>query len=305
MRHRNPYRGFTLIEVLVVVGIVLVLLIGAAVFFAGRAVGGGLTAARHSARELKCSTQVRATIQSMVTWANNNRGPYPLPSGIDTKNETVADVGAAKDHSANIFSLLIYNGFISSEILICPNEVNPNIQNDADYQLTNPRAAVNPPQAYWDPAFNADFTDPNRKGNLSYAHAMPAGPRLAEWKGTFNPNYALMGDRGPQIASVAARADGGLDHTLATPSSNTLRLHGAPTSWAGNIGYNDGRVNFETSLTPPWTGPTAITYMDKAGAKRPDTFFYDEPDDAAGTNIFLALFKSAGPNAADFESIWD
>ncbi len=66
MRHRNPYRGFTLIEVLVVVGIVLVLLIGAAVFFAGRAVGGGLTAARHSARELKCSTQVRATIQSMV-----------------------------------------------------------------------------------------------------------------------------------------------------------------------------------------------------------------------------------------------
>ena len=39
-----------------------------------------------------------------------------------------------------------------------------------------PKAAVNPANALWDPAFNADFTG-GKTGNDSYAHVQPAGAR--------------------------------------------------------------------------------------------------------------------------------
>lgn len=258
--------GFTLIELLVVVACVVVLLVivGGVLLLrsASKGMATGLQTARTSARQLRCATQNRSIVQAMVTWASNNGGVYPLPSALDTKDETVAEKGQGKDTTGNILSLLIFNGHVSPEIIVCPNETNPNIVVDGDYQLTYPKAGVKPGDSYWDPAFNADFTRPDKPGNVSFAHSPPVGSRLEVWSDTFNGQEAVFGDRGPEIASATDRADGGKNHTLANPASRSLGLHGDGKAWGGNIAYNDGHVSFETALTPVWSGPTAITYTD-------------------------------------------
>ncbi|MBX3387591.1 MAG: hypothetical protein KF768_13565 [Phycisphaeraceae bacterium] len=64
-------------------------------------------------------------------------------------------------------------------------------------------------------------------------------------------------------------------------------------------------MSFETK-----PNPDTVTYQRfVAGKAKPvataDNLFVDETDDSVGTNVFMSIFKSAGPNAADFQSIWD
>jgi prepilin-type processing-associated H-X9-DG protein len=226
----------------------------------------------------------------------------PLPSAIDVNNATVPEIGAAKDTTANIFSLLIYTGGISTETCICPAEDNTEvIQQSESYEFNNPKAASNPANALWDPAFSADFTN-GHIGNFSYAHIPPSGPRLAHWStATMNPGDAIMGNRGPQIASVTHNGDGSVTPLMAIPNSNTLMIHGSPNAWEGNIAYADGHVGFEIKMAPPCARP----YMDAAGKSWPDTLFFDEPDDPSGANAYLGIFIKAGPKPADFVPIWD
>ncbi len=105
-------------------------------------------------------------MQSLIVWASNNNGSYPLPSQLDVANMTVAEKGRAKDTTANILSLLIFNGHISTEMCICPDEANKRIANFEDYEYSNPKKAVKPQEAMWDPAFSTDFT--KGKGNWSW-----------------------------------------------------------------------------------------------------------------------------------------
>lgn len=290
--------AFTLVELL---AIILVAVIVVAIMLPA------MNPPRVHNRQLKCSTQARSVVQAMVTWANNNQGNYPLPSLLDVENNTVAEQGSTKDTSANFLSLLIFNGHISAEILVSPSESSPNIETDTDYQLTNPTAAVNPEKAMWDPAFNADFTDPARKGNLSYAHLPPAGPRLERWKDTFVSTEAVFGNRGPRYQGTTYPTSGRwtLTNDQFGTGSNTLLIHGGRSTWEGNIGYNDGHVSFETKPNPDY-----VTYQRTVVGKpkpvpTPDNFFVDEYDDAVGNNAFLSIFKTAGPSTADFKAIWD
>src|SRR4051794_25187775 len=79
---------------------------------------GGLLKARSTARQLKDSTQQRGIHQGFVLWAQNNNDEYPLPAKIDKRNDTVKEKGRAKNTSANIMSVLIYNGFFSPELCV-------------------------------------------------------------------------------------------------------------------------------------------------------------------------------------------
>lgn len=288
---------------------------------------GSLVRARASARQLKCSTQIRGITQSMIIWASNNQGSYPLPSAIDTADATVAEKGRAKDTSANIMSVLIWNGSISPELCICPAEVNKQIRAYEKYEYTMPKKAVKPNDALWDPAFSVDFT--KGAGGLSYAHLQPSGDRvekpdpkdtkrttttltgrLATWSDTYSSTEAILGDRSPEIESVTVEGDGakGSQYTVKTKidNSNTLKIHGAAGSWEGNVAYNDGHVMFETTLRPnPSKDVQWARYTTKDGTKRLDTHWYDESDDADATNLFLGIFTTAGKDPKDFRGIWD
>ncbi|MFO0083756.1 MAG: type II secretion system protein [Phycisphaerales bacterium] len=323
----NRKSGFTLIYLLVVIAIIA-LLVGILL--------PALARARASARQLTCSTRVRNIVQACVTWANSNKEQYPLPSIIDRNNTTLppsanpaTNPSPAKDNTGNILSVLIWNQALVPEVVVSPSEVNSSIRQDNEYKFQRPTVTGSPndgTQANWDPQFSGSIGDTNRRvpsagiGNTSYAHApalnVRSNARLSRWSNTFGSNEAVWGNRGPQFASPATYssttygtaatnplANNG-SWTLATgatgATSNTLLIHGGRQTWEGNIGYNDGRVNFENRADP-----TEITYRRASAtssnnATLPDNFFVNELDETnpvgttflSGTNNFLQIWSN-------------
>ena len=93
-------RGMTLLEIIVCILVVLVLV--AILLPQGRP-------GRQAARQLKDSSQVRGILQALVLFSQSNGDQFPLPSAADIDNDTVPELGTAKDASANIYSLLMWN----------------------------------------------------------------------------------------------------------------------------------------------------------------------------------------------------
>jgi type II secretory pathway pseudopilin PulG len=294
--------GLTIVEVVVVVVIVVIL---AAILLPA------MTPKRHGGgRQLKDSSQIRGVMQGMVLWAQGHQDRYPLPSLIDTNNTTVPEIGAAKDTTANVLSVLVYNSFFPPELLYSPAEANGKIVRMEGYSLDAPAGAVDPAKALWDPALRADFTG-KEESHVSYAHTMPRGgqgslaPKLERWGATYIATQAALGNRGPEITAVTRARGGSVAPTYAVGAdgkrvdSLTLLIHGSRVKWEGNIGYNDNHVNFETN-----EAPEALTYTLPDGKVQQDVLFYDEPE-VAGLNNFLGVFTKAGVERKDFVTIWD
>lgn len=306
---RSPSRGFSIVELVCCVVIAGVAVSAAAICWSPGQPGDALANARRSARQLKDATQIRGIGQALITWAQNNNDQYTLPSELDKHDQTVAEVGRAKDTSANIMSILIYNGFLPTEMLISPVETNPKIKPFDTFEAFEPKAAVKPANALWDPAFNADFTGEKDAG-LSYAHLQPAGTRRDRWSNTFNAMEAIASMRGPEIAGLATAEDKSITPKFANEKSNTFGMFTKDkTAWSGNVGYNDNHVSFLADVLAPGKAiafdPLGRNYADAEGVDRTDLMFYDEPDDAKSVNDYLGIFIKAGDAPADFKAIWD
>ncbi len=283
-------RGMTLVEVLAVLaGSIFLAAIATVVQPAPRTGCGG---------RLKDASQVRGVLQALVLFAQNNSDAYPLPSRLDIDNNTVPQRGTAKDTSANIYSLLMWNGLVTAQLLVSPRE-SGHVEQYEGYELASPQAAANPSKALWDPAFRADFTG-NEPGGVSYAHMLPGGTRFARWATTFNATEAVLANRGPKVRSVTHKANGTIDAIDADSRSVTYQFREPYSKWSGCVGYHDNHVKVEQHMSPK-----GITYLNEGGKAMADTIFYDEPDDPAGTNAFLSLFITAGDNRSDFTAIWD
>jgi prepilin-type N-terminal cleavage/methylation domain-containing protein len=278
----RKHRAFTLIELLVVIAIIA-LLIGILLPALGKA--------RASARQLKDSTQIRGLGEALVLWAQNNNDEYPLGSRIDINNATI-DEGTneldwvRKDFTATFWSLLIFNGFVPTELLISPAESNGSIKRKENYEISQPKNAKDPPSALWDPSYKGSPVEANKgqvaadPGNNSYGHNPPFGARKFKWSNTFNASEAVIGNRGPTY-KVAAGAGStitwGLTDDAFGTGSNTLLIHGSRISWSGNVGYNDNHVEFETKPDPEdvtWT----FTSLTAGERTQPDNFFVNERD---------------------------
>jgi hypothetical protein len=283
-------RGFTVVDlvVLVISGALIVGVIALVLPSMGRTHCGN--------PQLKDSTQVRGIHQAMVVWAQNNRDQYPLPSVIDANNDTVAEIGTAKDTTNNILSMLIYNGSIGTEMLISPGEASGQIQLYDTYEFEKPSGALNPEKAMWDPKLRADFTAKEPAHN-SYAHLLPSGARLGQWNNNFNQDVVILGNRGPRVTAVTYDGKGVAKPAL-DEQSVTMLIHGSRVKWEGNVAFNDNHVEFLSSVA-------AGKYKTAAGAERQDVLFYDEPDDAGGTNAFLGIYIGAGGSPPEFKTIWD
>jgi type II secretory pathway pseudopilin PulG len=275
------------IVVLVAVGCVGVMLVGIMLPALGKA--------RQSARQIKDSTQIRGVQQSLILWAQNNSDNYPMPSVLDAADATVK-AADGKDLPRHMMSILVFNGFISAELLVSPAEANGQIAAYGNYQYSMPAGAVNPRDALWDPAFKAYSTEAvnyagsgaGTPGGLSYAVQVPLGARRARWMNTFSATEPIVGNRGPAWDSVGGRWV--LHATQGPPvsgnsevgtGSHTLLIHGGRGTWEGNIGYNDASVMFETMPDPPQllmrfagSGVGGVTFT--------DNIFVDE-NDATGT----------------------
>jgi len=283
-------RGLTWVDVVAVVvvlgliGVVLLPLVG--------------RRTSHSAGHLKDSTQIRGVHQGMVIWAESHDGRYPLPSLADKGGTTIAGADDEKDTTANMISLMIFNGFISPDLCVSVAESNPAIRVFDKYQYTDPSGAADPKKALWDPGFRADFT--TGEGNFSYAHAVLWGERKERWRQSFDAGRPIIGNRGPEIAGVAKKKAPEVKPTLVNPKSKTLLIHGPRDTWEGNIAYDDNHVNFETSLAPE-----GVLYKDAEKKEWRDTLFFDEADDPTGLNAMLGIVVKCGKAKEDWKLIWD
>lgn len=276
-------------------------------------------------REQQDAWNVKGIGSCMVFWANQGDNRYPLPSEVDRDNTTVAAKRLAKNTTPNIFSLMIFQGLMPPSLLITPTETNGAIIEDEDFVFEAPPEANRPELAHWDPSFDADFTDGH--GNVSYAHLIPSGNGLYEWRDMSPNHHPIVMTRGPEIAGIEVQADKSVRPKLATPMSKTLSFFPQEGVEAGNawsttvVGYdlsvsfwqnrieglpdgNSFRAIAGEQSKPHFIHGRYNRILKNRGYKyQPDLLTFNEPDQK--DNLFLGIFTTAGEKPSDFTPIWD
>ncbi len=264
--NKSRSRGFTLVELLVVISIIA-LLIGLLLPAVGRA--------RRSALQARCLTNIRGIHQGLVAWAQTNDEGYPLPSDADRANATeLASDPGLKNRTGNVWSLMIFQQIVAEPgVFVSPSERNVNIapidEQVYDYirpggpgsaqRPFNSQNTVDANNAVYDPSFKGTpFDEPlmgasdvdlldgttGLAGNNSYAHTPLVGEYLKKWS-TINSRSldAVISNRGPRFAGDSTARDAEdwqlLEGQYGTESI-TLLIHGGNQTWEGNVMYNDG-----------------------------------------------------------------
>ncbi len=314
--------GFTLIELLVVVSIIG-LLIGILL--------PALSTARKAAAQVKDGAQLREIQRGLITFSQNNRDQFPVPSKLDKLNYTETGGGTAGsitqsgqlankqkqyDRTGAILAVLVYNGYVSPEQLVCPAEADGGIRPDKDFQYQAVTQAQDPKQALWDPGFVGAFTNrdkyippvntgtqtgPNAPdnptsaqvsvGNNSYALQPLWGNRSTSrfWSNTTDSNTPIIVNRGPTytVPQDPVSNANGLYKLSPTPpgsgiGSATLLIHGGKKTWEGNLVWMDNHVSFETTPQPT---TLRIDFTPAAGGQTyqvGDNMFADEDYETRG-----------------------
>ncbi len=272
---RHARRAFTILELVAVLVSCVISIVVAT------------QSSRAVARQLKDSTQIRGITQACAIWAQNNREKYPTPSRVDMTGATLPRPDGLNgrdlrlDTTGNTLSMLIWNGFFPPELTVSPAEKG-NVKLMDTFQSANPPTAMRPHDAFWDPAFRGTPLDewggkvPGKIGDAShnsYAQVVYPGGREKLWTNTFSSREASWGNRGP-----AYEFDGGSWHPIAGnqfgDGSTTMRIHGEPETWEGNIGFNDQSVDYVLRPDPEhlvWT-------FSEPQMRLPDNLFHAEHD---------------------------
>ena len=276
-------RGLGRTEVIVIVSVVAaVAVVGClgSTFLAGLLLPA-LGKARQNALSLKDKAQLREMHQAMALLNSGLGGDFPTP-GLVVLGGSQGEEDYGLNHSANLYSLLVAQNYVSPEILVGTTEVNPSIsvKLDYDYGSHDPAAGV-----FWDPTFVMHIHDPSVGANGSYAHLAFVGDRRDRWRNTMDPAVPIFATRGVENGLGPGNPE--------YDRSPTLRLHGSPRQWVGHLVFNDNHT--ETWSSPTISIPSLV--FDDGSGPRPDNIFaaeFDHPNgrQAAG-DVFLGVFISA------------
>ncbi len=293
-------RGFTLVELLVVMAIIA-LLIGLLL--------PALAKARAQAQLTKDQAQVKEIHQSWIVFSRELDGALPTPGLIDrlpdpniTENGGEVPGRGAEDlemnTTPNLYSVCIMRHYFTPQMCLSPTEPSGRVISKDDYKFTyydplgtDPlcQSSDLSPDCYWDPTFDATLILPTGLSNTSYAHMPIAGERKKRhWKDSMSSRFAMVGTRGVE--------DGSLEPDLYY-ASVTLEFHGGSKEWVGNVAFNDNHTERLDTFFPE-----NLNYQIN-GVTTPDNIFEDQTGDGdggvgaqGGFDIWLVIYLSISSN---------
>jgi prepilin-type N-terminal cleavage/methylation domain-containing protein/prepilin-type processing-associated H-X9-DG protein len=258
MSKQTRRKGFTLVELLVVIGIIALLI---------SILLPSLNRARETANRVKCGSNMRQIGQAIQLYCNENKGNYPRTSytpgtaatgtwdatnGVATADPFVTNI-TINDVVKPMF-LLIRTQDITPEVFICPSS--------NDEKDTYGTAAGE--SAQWKVTFS-------KTNNLSYSMANPYPDANA-----VNNSYKLNATTGAEFAIAADKnPEGGTNYDVTAPTNATsatsiMQKANSPNhqGQGQNVLYGDGHAEFQQN---PF-----------CGSKRDN--IYTSSSDATGNN---------------------
>ena len=277
MQQRQRKTAFTLVELLVVIGIIAVLI---------SILLPTLSVAREAANKVKCAANLRQVGAAFIAYAGAHNGQFPRTLydrgnntnnllTINTSNAGYLDpnpfaVGSATGNNnvgAALF-LLVKQGLLTKDVLLCPSGLS------GSFQVPEPdRDPANPANNLPPDAVRSNFAQLGGIGssNLSYSIQNPypryeAARNGFQWSASLSSDYPIAADVSPNDAdAVHVRAGedktgtaivGGFNSASAEVYQRMLNSANHRALMNGkqgqNVLYADGHVDF-TQTT--WVGP--------------------------------------------------